>query len=792
MFVFVFVLGAMTAIAAVLWYFDPFGARPPVVLHGDRSASSHAERRAPNTNTSTITLPVHGMTCAACQARVQRTLEREPGVADATVNLMLNTATIVYDAAATTPSRFVAAIEGAGYGAELPSTERTAIETQERQEREQAREFRTLRIKAAVSGIVGLAAMLLSMRAMEWRPLPWVLLALTTAVMGWAGRHFYVRAWKAFTHRAADMNTLIAVGTGAAFLFSLAVTVVPGYFLARGVMPDLYYEAVDIIIALVLVGNMLEARAKGETTRALRALVRLQPRTARVVRGGAESDVPIGEVRSGDIVIVRPGERIPVDGRIVAGASAVDESMVTGESLPVEKAVGMSVIGGTINSAGSFRLEATTVGEQSVLARIVKLMREAQGSKAPIQRLADRVSAIFVPVVISIAIATFAVWYLAAPGTSFVRAFAASVAVLIIACPCAMGLAVPTAVMVATGKGAQLGILIKGGESLQRAHEITTVVLDKTGTVTEGKPAVTDVIAAPGGPVADPDQLLALVASLERSSEHPLADAVVRYARARSLALADADRFEARAGLGARGHVGGRDLLVGNAAMMRESGVDVRALGEGADRFAAEGKTLLYVAVGGAAAGVIALADTIRETSREGVAMLRRLDLDVVMLTGDTDATARVIATQAGIGRVVAGVLPDGKVAEVKRLQEAGGVIAMVGDGINDAPALAQADVGIAIGSGTDVAMEASDLTLMRGDLRGVAQAIALSRQTMRITRQNLFWAFIYNVIGIPIAAGVLYPFFGVQLSPVIASAAMAMSSVSVVSNSLRLRRFAA
>jgi Cu+-exporting ATPase len=427
-----------------------------------------------------------------------------------------------------------------------------------------------------------------------------------------------------------------------------------------------------------------------------------------------------------------------------------------------------------------------------VLARIVKLMQDAQGSKAPIQRLADRVSSVFVPVVISIAIATFAAWYALAPGAPFVRAFAAAVAVLIIACPCAMGLAVPTAVMVATGRGAQMGILIKGGEALQRAHEITTVVLDKTGTITEGKPVVTDIALASGGPVADRDKLLALAASLEKSSEHPLADAVVRYARSRSLALADAERFEARAGLGARAVVRGSEVIAGNTQLMRDSGVDILPLAAEADRFAAEGKTTLFVAVGSRAAGVIAVADTLRETSREGVADLRALGLDVVMLTGDTERTARAIAKQAGVERVVAGVLPDAKAAEVLRLQGEGKVVAMVGDGINDAPALAQADVGIAIGSGTDVAVEASDLTLMRGDLRGVAQAIALSRRTMRITRQNLFWAFIYNVIGIPVAAGVLYPLFGVQLSPVLASAAMAMSSVSVVSNSLRLRRFAA
>jgi Cu+-exporting ATPase len=713
-------------------------------------------------------------------------------VADATVNLLLNNATVHYHPDATTPSRFVDAIRATGYGAALPDPGRTAYEEQEAQDRERAREFATLKAKAAVAGAIGAASMVLSMFAMEWPPLPWVLLVLTSVVIVWAGRQIYSRAWMSFRHRSADMNTLIAVGTGAAFLYSVIATVAPGFFRANGVMPDLYYEAVDIIIALVLVGNMLEARATGETTRALRTLVRLQPRTARIVRDGVEQDIAIADVRAGDAVIVRPGERIPVDGRIIAGASAVDESMVTGESMPVEKTAGMSVIGGTMNTTGSFRFEATTVGEDSVLARIVRMMREAQGSKAPIQRLADRVSAIFVPIVISIAIATFAIWMIAAPGAPFVRAFAAAVAVLIIACPCAMGLAVPTAVMVATGKGAELGILIKGGEALQRAHEITTVVLDKTGTITEGKPAVTDVVVALDGPVADRDTLLALVASLEQRSEHPLAAAVVRYARARSLSLVEADRFEARAGLGARAWVGGSEVMAGNAALMREIGVDVSPLTAAADHFAEEGKTVLYVSVGKRAAGMIAVADTIRATSREGVGAINSMGIDMVMLTGDSDRAARAIAAQAGIERVVSEVLPEAKAAEVKRLQGAGRVVAMVGDGINDAPALAQADVGIAIGSGTDIAMEASDITLMRGDLRGVAQAIALSRRTMRITRQNLFWAFIYNVIGIPVAAGALYPLLGVQLSPVIASAAMALSSVSVVSNSLRLRRFAA
>jgi Cu+-exporting ATPase len=778
-------LGAAGGIGVVLWYFFPDGIR-------HAAPHDHMAMLAAEGKTATVMLPVSGMTCAACQARVQRTLQAEPGVADATVNLLLNNATVHYHPDATTPSRFVDAIRATGYGAALPDPGRTAYEEQEAQDRERAREFATLKAKAAVAGAIGAASMVLSMFAMEWPPLPWVLLVLTSIVIVWAGRQIYSRAWMSFRHRSADMNTLIAVGTGAAFLYSVIATVAPGFFRANGVMPDLYYEAVDIIIALVLVGNMLEARATGETTRALRTLVRLQPRTARIVRDGVEQDVAIADVRAGDAVIVRPGERIPVDGRIIAGASAVDESMVTGESMPVEKTAGMSVIGGTMNTTGSFRFEATTVGEDSVLARIVRMMREAQGSKAPIQRLADRVSAIFVPIVISIAIATFAIWMIAAPGAPFVRAFAAAVAVLIIACPCAMGLAVPTAVMVATGKGAELGILIKGGEALQRAHEITTVVLDKTGTITEGKPAVTDVVVALDGPVADRDTLLALVASLEQRSEHPLAAAVVRYARARSLSLVEADRFEARAGLGARAWVGGSEVMAGNAALMREIGVDVSPLTAAADHFAEEGKTVLYVSVGKRAAGMIAVADTIRATSREGVGAINSMGIDMVMLTGDSDRAARAIAAQAGIERVVSEVLPEAKAAEVKRLQGAGRVVAMVGDGINDAPALAQADVGIAIGSGTDIAMEASDITLMRGDLRGVAQAIALSRRTMRITRQNLFWAFIYNVIGIPVAAGALYPLLGVQLSPVIASAAMALSSVSVVSNSLRLRRFAA
>jgi Cu+-exporting ATPase len=529
------------------------------------------------------------------------------------------------------------------------------------------------------------------------------------------------------------------------------------------------------------------------TANALRALVHLQPKTARVVRAGPDGDVevdaPIETVEAGETVIVRPGERIPVDGEVLAGESAVDESMLTGESLPVAKRPGDAVIGGTINRTGAFRYRATTLGAESVLARIVKLMRDAQGSRAPIQRLADRISGIFVPVVISIAIITFVAWYISAEQAPVVRAIAAAVSVLIIACPCAMGLAVPTAVMVATGKGAELGVLIKGGEALQRAGDLRTIVLDKTGTVTEGRPTVTDIAVAPGSG-RDRDEVLRLVASLETMSEHPLADAIVRHARERDIALVRPASFQSVTGRGAVGNVDASALVVGNALLMADSKIDISSLAHQVGQLAANGKTPMYVAIDGVLAAVVAVADPIKATSREAIRRFHALGLEVVMLTGDNRHTAEAVARQAGIDRVVAEVLPEGKVAEIARLQSEGKVVAMVGDGINDAPALARADIGIAIGTGTDIAVEASDVTLMRGSLTGVVDAITLARRTMRTMRQNLFWAFAYNVIGIPIAAGVLYPVSGLLLSPILASAAMALSSVSVVSNSLRLRRF--
>jgi len=732
----------------------------------------------------TARIPVTGMTCAACQANVQRALQREAGVAEAAVNLMTAIATVTYDPQQVTPTGLVGAIRAAGYGATLPDTARSAIVEQERRDAETAEEFASFKRKAIATGVIGVVMMAAMPIAHH---LPWatlVQLLVTLGVMTTAGRHFYVRAWQGLTHRTADMNTLVALGTGAAFLYSLVATLLPSVFSSRGIPADVYFEAVVLIIAFILTGNAFEARAKRNTAVALRALVQLQPKTARVVRNLMEREVPIDEVVPGDVVAVKPGERIPVDGVVLRGESAVDESMLTGESIPVAKQQGDRVFGGTMNGTGAFRLTATTLGADSALARIVQLMRDAQGSRAPIQQLADRISAIFVPVVVAIAALTFVTWVLVAQEP--VRAMAVAVSVLIIACPCAMGLAVPTAVMVATGRGASLGVLIKGGEALQRAAEVDTVVLDKTGTVTEGRPVVTDLVRVDDA-LTD-ETMLALVAAVERRSEHPLADAIVREAATRGLTLSEVEGFASLTGRGARGTVEGRTVLAGNAAALAEHGIDAGALIREAHRLADAGRTVLFIAIDGRAVGVIAVADPIRPTSREAIAVMRARGLEVVLLTGDEARVGEAVAREAGIARVVAGVLPEGKVAEVQRLQREGRVVAMVGDGINDAPVLAQADVGMAMGSGADVATDAADVVLMRGDLRAAAQALALAHRTMRTMRQNLFWAFAYNVIGIPVAAGVLYPTFGILLSPVVASAAMAFSSVSVVTNALRLR----
>ena len=793
-----------------------------------------AGTEAPTALYERVTIPVTGMTCAACQSFIQKTLGAQGGVQDANVNLMLNNATVTFDPGVTSISALVDTIRSTGYGAETPVLNPSVLAAQEEHDIEQLREYRQSRLKATVSLIAGSIAMVLSMPLMtvgsaggmermkdplmSWnmrvidpvlrRMLPWIyrlndnairwfLFALAAFILGWAGRRFFTKAWSALLHKTADMNTLVALGTGAAFLYSAASTIAPGFFLAHGIAPDVYFEAAILIVGFVLSGNALESRAKGQTASALRKLVQLQPKTATVLREGAELDLPVELIQEGDVVLVRPGERIPTDGKVISGRSSVDESMLTGESLPIEKTAQDRVMGGTLNQNGSFQYRANSVGAGSTLAQIVRLLRDAQGSRAPIQRIADRVSAIFVPAVLGIAVVTFGAWRIFAPHAGVMQAFAASVTVLVIACPCAMGLAVPTAVMVATGRGAHYGILIKGGEALQRMEKIDTVVLDKTGTITAGRPQVTDVLLASHDSGSSTQQdarsaedaLIRTASALEYSSEHPLAEAVVRYARERDLAVPQAQGFESLTGYGVLGMVQGTVAMIGNSALMARYSIATDSLQAAGTRLAEEGKTPLWVAIDGKLAGVVAIADTIKPTSIQAVLQMHAEGLRVVMLTGDNERTARAIARAAGIDEVIAGVLPAGKVDAIKRLQERHHVVAMVGDGVNDAPALAQADVGLTMASGSDIAMEAGDVTLMRSDLTGVAAAIALSRGTMRVMRQNLFWAFIYNVIGIPLAAGALYPVFGLLLSPVIASAAMALSSFSVVTNSLRLRR---
>lgn len=784
-----------------------------------------AEARPSGAALERVTIPVSGMTCAACQSFVQRTLAQEAGVRDASVNLMLHNAAVTFDPGLTSTAVLVEKIRSTGYGAEMPAPTDSVFEEQQQSDEKQQRAYLELRRRALISGAASIAAMILSMplmsmpragdlqrmrdpfmnwsmraldpilrSALPWMyrigesSLRWFLFVLSAFIVVWAGRSFYVRAWSALLHKTADMDTLVALGTGAAFLYSVAATVAPRLFIAHGIAPDVYYDAALMIIALVLTGNALESRAKGRTAQALRKLIDLQPETARVVRDGAEHDVPLNAIRRGDMVLVRPGERIPVDGIVVSGKSSVDESMLTGESLPVEKAVQDRVIGGTLNQRGSMEFRATALGADGTLAQIVRLLRDSQASRAPVQRLADRISAVFVPTVLILAVITFFAWRLFAPGAGGMQGFAAAIAVLVIACPCAMGLAVPTAVMVATGRGAAFGLLIKGGEALERLHKVDTVVLDKTGTITAGRPSVTEIVTSPGTTFSEED-ILRIAAALERSSEHPLGEALVRHARELCIELPRAESFDSQPGRGIAGKIENRAVLIGNAAWLGESSIATDSLANDADRMAAQGRTPLWVAIDGAVAGLIAVADTVKPTSAQAIQRLHRDHLRIVMLTGDNEQTARAIAREVGVDEVIAGVLPQGKVDAIRKLQREGRFVAMVGDGVNDAPALAQAQVGIAMATGSDVAMEAGDVTLMRSDLNGVAAAIALSRGTMRVMRQNLFWAFAYNVVSIPVAAGILYSVCGVLLSPVLASAAMAFSSFSVVTNSLRLNR---
>jgi Cu+-exporting ATPase len=789
--------------------FDPALASPADLMEAVRSAGYEVP-------TVTATFPLLGLHCAACVARVEKIVGALPGVMRAAVNLATEKLTVTYLPGAITPAEMAKAT--ADGGCQLILAEEGApanagagpLDPGEIAEAARRQNIRMLMVKFIVALAVGVVLLLMMLIPESWLAMRWqwlIMFVLATPVQFWAGWQFYRGAWAALRHRTSDMNTLIAAGTSVAYLYSAAVTFFPSAFegaKGAGFEAAVYYDSAVIIIGLILLGRYLEARAKGQTGAAMRRLIGLQAKTARVVRGTDEVDLPVEEVAVGDVVVVRPGEKIPVDGEVLEGRSAVDESMLTGESIPVEKGPGDEVIGATLNRTGSFRFRATKVGRDTALAQIVRLVEEAQGTKAPIQRLADYFASIFVPVVFVVAVITFLVWYFVGPEPAFTLALLAFVSVLIIACPCAMGLATPTAIVVGTGKGAENGILIRSGEALERAHKLDVVVLDKTGTLTQGEPKVTDVIALPGqAPAAGvaEDDLLRLAASAERGSEHPLGEAIVGAARTRGLELFEAADFSAVPGRGveatlrpsaAPGAAAAAPVkvLLGNRQLLDERGCAPHGLEAPAQRMAEEGKTPMFVVRDTVVAGMIGVADVLKPDSAEAVRGLQALGLEVYMITGDNRRTAEAIARQVGIRNVLADVLPERKAQAVKELQAAGKVVAMVGDGINDAPALAQADIGIAIGTGTDVAMETSDITLIRGNLTPIGTAVRLSRATMRVIKQNLGWAFGYNIALIPVAAGVLYPAFGILLDPVYAAVAMALSSVSVLSNSLRLRRF--
>jgi Cu+-exporting ATPase len=744
----------------------------------------------------TTTLKLHGMSCAACAKNIEAAIRSVDGVNECRVNFGAEQATIAYDSQKTTIADIQQAVDAAGYTAQ-PMQEDVLIDEDDSERQERQAENRKLRRKVWTAGVISAVLVIGSLPAMTglsipvipmWLHNPLVQLVFTTPVLFWCGASFFINAWKALKRHTATMDTLVAIGTGAAYLYSLFPTFFPQWFIAQGLNPDVYFEAASVIIALLLLGRLLENRAKGQTSEAIRKLIGLQARTARVIRHDREIDVPIAEVVIGDVILVRPGEKIPVDGEILDGRSTIDESMVTGESLPITKQAGDEVVGATINKTGSFKFRATRVGNDTFLAQIVKLVQQAQGSKAPIQRLADQVTGWFVPAVIAIAIATFILWYNVMGNVTM--ALITTVGILIIACPCALGLATPTSIMVGIGKGTENGILIKGAESLELAHKLQTIVLDKTGTITQGKPTVTNFFTVQGTANHNEFNLLCLAASIERNSEHPLAEAVVQYAQAQGADLIEAQDFEAIAGSGVQGYVLNQLIQIGTHRWMVELGIDTKPLQQQWDQLEALGKTVIWIAVNSRAEAIMGIADAVKPSSIAAIRALQKMGLEVVMLTGDNQRTADVIAQEVNIHRVIAEVRPDQKAATVETLQQERKIVAMVGDGINDAPALAQADVGIAIGTGTDVAIAASDITLISGDLQSIVTAIQLSRATIRNIKQNLFFAFIYNVVGIPIAAGILYPFFGWLLSPIIAGAAMAFSSVSVVTNALRLRNF--
>ncbi len=738
--------------------------------------------------------PVAGMTCASCVARVEQALTSVPGVVSANVNLASEKTTVEY-VEGTDIADLRQAVENAGYKLGLEAQTLEDVTTAVR------RELRGMRNRFIVAAILAASIMAL-MWAPEFVGKPYLLWALATPVQFWAGWRFYQGAWGALRHRTADMNTLIATGTSAAYFYSMVAVLFPALFTIGSIEPNLYFDTSAMIITLILLGRFLEARARGQTSEAIKKLIGLKPKTALVIRDGEEREVLVDDVQLGDLILVRPGERVPVDGVVRQGYSSIDESMITGESIPVEKKVGDEVIGGTINKTGSFQFEATKVGKDTTLAQIIRLVEEAQGSKAPIQRLADVIASYFVPIVISIAIVTFIIWFFIGPAPSLTFALLNFIAVLIIACPCALGLATPTAIMVGTGKGAEHGILLRSAGALERSHQITTVLLDKTGTLTRGRPKVTDIITSPPW---SKEEVLQLAASAEHGSEHPLGEAMVKAALKRKLGLSPASKFKAIPGRGIEALVEKRKLLLGNLRLMEERSLSLNGLEEEAERLRAKGKTVMFLGIDKKVVGIIALADTIKPNAKAAVRELHKMGVEVAMLTGDNWRTAEAIAGEVGIDRVLAEVLPEYKAQEVKKLQDEGRVVAMVGDGINDAPALAQADVGIAIGTGTDVAMETGDIILISGDLMGIVTAISLSKRTIRAIRQNLFWAFAYNTALIPVAAGVLYLAFGKSgvpsglhfilgkygfLNPILAAAAMAASSITVVLNSLRLRQF--
>jgi len=758
----------------------------------DPGATTPTIPTAPAAPSAEIQLPIEGMTCASCVNRIERFLRKTPGVAEVSVNLATETATIHYLPELAGLDELARAIEAAGYDVREVSTPADGvraglIEEADAEAAQRAHEIRTTGLTAAAALAVAAATMLLmylpgvplSMEAMAW-----LLIGPATVIQFWAGRRFYRAAVRAAMHRSTNMDTLVVVGTSLAWAYSVLVTVAPSFLRDAGIEPQTYFDSSTAIIGLILMGRWLEARAKGQTVGAIKALIGLQARTARIVRSGNEVDVPIEEVRVGDLVRVRPGEKVPVDGRVTEGESAVDQSMLTGEPMPVAKTTGDEVVGGTINGHGTLLFRATRVGRETALAQIVELVRRAQGSKAPIQRLADQIGGIFVPIILVIGAVTFGLWLALGPEPRPTHALVAFITVVVIACPCAMGLATPTAIMVGTGLGAQAGILIRGGEALELAARVDTVIFDKTGTLTRGRPSLGTIVAADGFTA---DEVLDLAASVERGSEHPLAAAILAGATERDLGRRGVEGFEAVAGRGVRGLVEGRHVLVGTAAFLTAEGVELGGLAAAAGPLSA----VAYVAVDGRAAGLLPTLDEVKPEAASSVAELRVAGIEVWLITGDQIAAALEVAAAVGIDpeNVLAEVLPAGKADAVAAIQARGRRVAMVGDGINDAPALARADVGMAIGTGSDVALEASDVTLVGGDPRGVAAAISLSRQTLRVIRQNLFWAFGYNVVLVPIAMGVLYPVAGITLNPALAAAAMAMSSVSVVSNSLRLRR---